>query len=366
LQKKRIYLLIILVFILTLSSQLAMALSVEISQERAEKLLLDLLHKRIFPGDLNGDGEPDFGEAIPNPLVEIVGYTNLPTLDNNYTVYYVKSGDSLYKIARNTGTTVDKIKMINNLYSNYLYVGQKIYIPVTQPETRFIYQVKPGDTLFKIARNFETTIEKIRELNRLNTDYLYIGQKIYIPLSNPRTYVTYFVQPGDSLYKIAQQYKTTINEIKRANNLISNSITVGQKLNIPIASANENQDNRYRLKITEEEMELLARAVYSEARGEPFEGQVAIAAVIINRVLHPIFPDTISGVIFQPWQFTAVHDGQFWLHPNEQAYTAARAALEGWDPTNGAIYYYNPDTATSRWVFYRTVIVKIGNHYFAV
>ncbi len=364
-ERKTINLLLIFAIILILFSQSILAQDLNhISRERAEKLLLDLLHKRIYPGDLNGDGEPDFGEATPNNLIEIVGYTNLPTLENNYTVYYIKSGDSLYKIARTFGTTVDELKMVNSLYSNYLYVGQKIYIPTKEAETNFIYYVKPGDSLFKIATRFETTIEKIRSLNKLYSDHLYVGQKIYIPLSDPRTYVTYFVQPGDSLYKIANQYRTTIKDVKEANNLSSNLLRVGQKLNIPINS-NKNE-NRYRLSVSEDEMELLARAVYSEARGEPFEGQVAIAAVIINRVLHPIFPDSISGVIFQPWQFTAVHDGQFWLHPNKQAYAASRAALEGWDPTNGAIYYYNPDTATSRWVFYRTVIVKIGNHYFAV
>ena len=79
-----------------------------------------------------------------------------------------------------------------------------------------------------------------------------------------------------------------------------------------------------------------------------------------------LFPDNVEDVIFQPWQFTAVHDGQFWLEPNEQSYLAVEAALRGWDPSNGAIYYYNPETATSDWVFYRNVIIEIGDHLFAI
>lgn len=114
-----------------------------------------------------------------------------------------------------------------------------------------------------------------------------------------------------------------------------------------------------------DEMMLLARAVYSEARGEPYEGQVAVAAVIMNRLQSADFPSTIAGVIFQPRAFTAVDDGQFWLEPNASAYAAAYDALRGWDPTQGALYYFNPDTATSKWIWTRPQIDKIGRHIFA-
>lgn len=115
----------------------------------------------------------------------------------------------------------------------------------------------------------------------------------------------------------------------------------------------------------EKEWELLARAVYSEARGEPEVGQVAVAAVILNRLEDEKFPNTISGVIFQPRAFTAVADGQFWYTPDEKAYEAVEKALIGEDPSNGAIYYYNPATATSRWIFSRPIIKRIGRHLFA-
>jgi spore germination cell wall hydrolase CwlJ-like protein len=118
--------------------------------------------------------------------------------------------------------------------------------------------------------------------------------------------------------------------------------------------------------VTEEEYDLLARAVYSEARGEPFQGQVAIAAVILNRVEHRNFPDTINDVIFQPSAFTAVQDGQFWLTPNSTAYKAVEKALEGIDPSGGAIFYYNPATASNQWIRSRQVITAIGKHVFAI
>ena len=111
---------------------------------------------------------------------------------------------------------------------------------------------------------------------------------------------------------------------------------------------------------------LIAKCVYAEARGEPYVGKVAVAAVILNRVEHPDFPNTIYGVVYQPWAFTAVFDGQIDLEPDETAYQAAQDALNGWDPTYGCIYYYNPETATSEWIFSREVVVKIGKHNFAI
>jgi len=114
------------------------------------------------------------------------------------------------------------------------------------------------------------------------------------------------------------------------------------------------------------EMKLLARAVYGEARGEPYEGQVAIAAVVLNRVRNPAFPNTISGVIFQPGAFTAVDDGQIWLEPNETAYKAVKDALNGWDPSGEALYYFNPATATSKWIWSRPQIKRIGRHIFCL
>lgn len=117
-------------------------------------------------------------------------------------------------------------------------------------------------------------------------------------------------------------------------------------------------------KYSDQDINLLANAVYGEARGEPYEGQVAVAAVILNRVEHPDFPNSIGGVIFQPGAFTAVADGQIWLTPNERAKEAVIDALNGWDPSENAIYYFNPITATSKWIWSRPQIKKIGLHIF--
>ena len=114
------------------------------------------------------------------------------------------------------------------------------------------------------------------------------------------------------------------------------------------------------------DIQLLARAINGEARGESYEGQVAVGAVILNRVKHPDFPNTIAGVIYQPGAFTAVSDGQI-NHPideNSTVYKAARDAMNGWDPTNGCIYYFNPNTATNKWIWSKTIVKTIGKHHF--
>lgn len=109
---------------------------------------------------------------------------------------------------------------------------------------------------------------------------------------------------------------------------------------------------------------LLARLISAEARGEPYRGQVAVGAVVLNRIKHPSFPNTLAGVIYQPGAFTCLQDGQFNQPVSESAYKAAKDAINGWDPSGGAIYYFNPNTATSGWIWSRPLIVIIGTHRF--
>ncbi len=120
------------------------------------------------------------------------------------------------------------------------------------------------------------------------------------------------------------------------------------------------------VKYSEQDLQLMANAVYGEARGEAYEGQVAVAAVILNRLESPEFPDTISEIIFQPLAFTAVADGQIWLEPNERAKQAVLDAINGWDPSENALYYFNPVTATSKWIWSRPQIKQIGEHIFCL
>jgi N-acetylmuramoyl-L-alanine amidase len=112
------------------------------------------------------------------------------------------------------------------------------------------------------------------------------------------------------------------------------------------------------------DLNLLAHLIYAEARGEPYAGQVGVGAVVLNRVKSSKFPNSVAGVIYQPGAFDVVSDGQINYSPNTTAVNAARDALNGWDPTYGSIYYFNPNTATSSWIWSRPYVVTIGNHRF--
>ena len=154
------------------------------------------------------------------------------------TTYTVQPGDTLYAIARKYNTTVDAIKNVNNLTSNTLSVGQVLKIPTgneTAPSPTVTYTVQPGDTLFAIARKYNTTVDAIKSANNLTSNTLSIGQILQIPTSNESTpTVTYIVQPGDTLYAIARRYNTTVDAIKTLNNLTSNTLSVGQILTIAL------------------------------------------------------------------------------------------------------------------------------------
>ena len=127
-------------------------------------------------------------------------------------------------------------------------------------------------------------------------------------------------------------------------------------------SSSSSQNSNY----TSSDLYLLAKCIYAEARGEVYTGQVAVGAVILNRVASSAFPNTISGVIYQKNAFTAVSDGQINLEPDKTAMNAAQDAMNGWDPTYGCIYYYNPAVATSSWIFSRKTVTTIGKHIFAI
>lgn len=111
---------------------------------------------------------------------------------------------------------------------------------------------------------------------------------------------------------------------------------------------------------------VLAKMIYGEARGESYVGQVAVGAVILNRVRDKKFPDSVYSVCFQPGAFDAVRDGQYYMEPNQSSINAAKAAINGWDPTYGALYYWNPATATSKWIWSRKIVTQIGKHVFGV
>lgn len=157
--------------------------------------------------------------------------------------------------------------------------------------------------------------------------------------------------------KYGSQTQKAVKEFQRKNGLTADGIAGSATLNaMGISSSSSSASNN--------DVYLLARAINGEARGEPYAGQVAVGAVILNRVKHPSFPNTVAGVIYQPGAFTAVDDGQIDAAMTSSCERAARDALNGWDPTGGAIYYYNPVTATNKWIRSRPIILTIGKHVF--
>lgn len=154
--------------------------------------------------------------------------------------------------------------------------------------------------------------------------------------------------------------KAGVMYFQRKNGLTADGIVgtrTAQALGISLTSSSSSSTSST-------DLNLLARVVYGEARGEPYTGQVAVAAVVLNRVKSSSFPNTVAGVVYQSGAFDCVSDGQINLSPNQSAYNAAKDALNGWDPTYGCLFYYNPKTATSKWMLSRTVKLNIGNHAF--
>ncbi|MNC15653.1 MULTISPECIES: spore cortex-lytic enzyme [Paenibacillus] len=162
----------------------------------------------------------------------------------------------------------------------------------------------------------------------------------------------FYTEPLDGVY--GSQTKAAVARFQKAYGISADGISGTKTWNIL---------KKHTLNINE--MDILAKVIYSESRGEPYVGQVAVGAVVMNRIQSSQFPNNIKEVVFQKGAFTAVSDGQYWLTPNQTAYLAALDAVRGWDPTNHSIYYFNPDTATSAWIWSRPQNLKIGKHIFA-
>ncbi|MCF8000902.1 MAG: cell wall hydrolase [Halanaerobiales bacterium] len=281
-----------------------------------------------------------------------------------------------------------------------------------QPQFTLIYVVQNGDTIYDIAQDYNTTVENILENNHIeNSSKINIGDELVIqtkkqiddkklkldysltmsessnrnfnldvgknysvrynpeqPLPDvnipPGKIIQYYVDSGDTLYDLAQSFNTTPGVIMALNNMENSIIRKGEKIKLPINNLSKRQV--LAKTVNQSAIEIMARTIHGEARGEPYMGQVAVGAVIINRVLSNQFPDNIRDVVYQTNQFTAVADGQINYTPNNTAYRAAKEALEGVDPTMGSLYYYNPKTAENKkWFNTRKFVVSIGAHVFA-
>jgi len=174
----------------------------------------------------------------------------------------------------------------------------------------------------------------------------------------------YYKGNVDGVY--GSQTQQAVKNFQKANGLKQDGIA-GEKtlaamgINSKGGSSSSNSNSG---SASSSDLNLLSRLVYGEARGEQYKGQVAVAAVVLNRVKSSSFPNTVAGVIYQRGAFSVVADGQINLTPNQTAIAAAQDAINGWDPTYGAIYYFNPNTATSGWIWSRPLTVVIGNHRF--
>lgn len=174
-------------------------------------------------------------------------------------------------------------------------------------------------------------------------------------------YISYRVVKGDSLYEIARFFGTTVAALMEINELKTTTIRVNQVLLVPDNGAKEYPVGLW---LTDQEVQWIAQMIHAEARGEPYLGQVAVGAVIINRVKSPKFPNTVKDVLFQDGAFQPIRNGTFYQAASEQAYRAALEALNGHDPTNGALFFFNPSISKDRFMHSRTPAITIGQHRF--
>lgn len=336
--------------------------------------------------------------------------------------YHVQPGDSLHKIAARYGTSVAALQKNNGLKTTDIYPGQVLNVSSRRTETpdNSTYTVRPGDSLVMLAKGYQVSVSVLKETNNLSANYITVGQRLTIPA----LYHSHLVQNGESLYLISQKYGVTVETIQQVNQLSGTSIRTGQTLKIPLPNSGISQPGclthivrhaeplyliakRYgisikalleanhldyvsaifpgqrllipkprsnkkdpvpRFKLSPSDLDLLARLVSAESAGEPFQGQVAVAATVLNRLEDPRYPDTIPGIIYQvesgKYQYSPVLDGRINLPATPSAYQAIEQALSGADPSNGANGFYNPAKTTNQWVRMQPVTATIGNHVF--
>jgi N-acetylmuramoyl-L-alanine amidase len=184
---------------------------------------------------------------------------------------------------------------------------------------------------------------------------------VYFNYSEIRADWTYTIRRGDTLFNIAKRTGVTASQIK-ARNGIGNSVRIGQRLTIPSGGGN----SRAVPTGATGDGALLARIIFAEAGAEPYIGKVAVGGVILNRIQNPKFPKTLAGVVYQPHAFESVSNGLINRTPTFEAQKAAWDALRGWDPSGGALYFFNPSKPVSPWIWARRIINRIGGHVFAI
>ncbi|RAN71338.1 cell wall hydrolase [Bacillus sp. SRB_331] len=234
-----------------------------------------------------------------------------------------------------------------------------------------VYTVQKNDTLEAISKQYEVSVQSLKQANNKANDQINIGERLTIPGSSTaneyvqknnstvstNTYqAIYQVKSGDTLSSISEQYKVSIQSIKQNNNVDENHIFIGQHLRIDTG-------------ISLQEVDLMARLVNAEAGGEPHAGKVAVAKVVLNRVNANGFPNTIKDVIYETikngYAFTPVTDGRINQPTTQEARMAVEEAITSKGTNSDWVYFYNPKTSTDKWITTRQTVAQIGNHLFA-
>lgn len=256
-----------------------------------------------------------------------------------------------------------------------------------------IIVVQQGETLWGLAQSHHTTVDEIVKLNKVKSlDFIREGESLQVPnrevkdkpkktediiVSDNTVNLSWWVNALRGHFvqqkSIILTYEIFVNQETADPPLINKPPDDIDAFNKPtvLKTAKVGPESQMLSRslgrlVSKEDVELLTRVIHGEARGENFEGQVAVGAVVLNRLKDPRFPKTIRAVVYQSGAFTAVDDKQIQLDPNDQSYKAAEAALSGQDPTDGALFYFNARLATDRWIKSRSVIKRIGNHTFSI
>lgn len=260
-------------------------------------------------------------------------------------------------------------KILCSLVAAIVFVG----VTSAPASAAWMYHVSNGDSLFNISQKVDVPLRSIQDANALKSASIHPGDKLVIPDEHGTDSAkgwNYRVRSGDSLYGIARKVDIDMSLLARVNGISGQNLRAGSTLTIPYSgpgfsgqAAPSSTSRGTTANVGD--VEMLARLIHAEARGESFTGQVAVGAVIVNRVRSGKFPGSIGGVIYAPGEFETVSNGQINLAPDANAYRAAQAALSGWDPTGGALFFFNPAKTFSRWIWSRSIIVTIGAHVFA-
>lgn len=249
-------------------------------------------------------------------------------------------------------------KILAILLTSVFLLGLSVFAP--NKASAATYTTVSGDSLYKIGQVFNTSTTTLMKDNNLTSTVLSIGQKIYVNCN------TYTVKKGDTLYSISKANGIALSALRRANNIYTDLILVGQVLNVLKAttSATTSVTNSF----LEVDIDLLARLIRAEAEGESYNAKVAVGAVVMNRLKSPLWPNTVYSVIYQNingfHQFTPVANGAINRTADADSIKAAKAAMSGVDPTNGAMFYYDTST-TNAWILAKPISISIDNMVFA-